>query len=352
MRLDLTSNRLLVIGANGIGKSNLLEAVELLGTLRSHRARQDQDLIYWNEKKAVVKAQCDNDESLLLELRSRGGRKAYRNDNRLTRQLDLIGPLRCVGFSSIDLGLVRGDPSFRRNWLDRVVQQLEPIYSELISRFNRLLRQRNQIWRQSIMESSQERNNLLDTFDAQMALVSTRIHRRRNRALQHLQPLAALWQKRLSNDSELLEINYVPGSLLEGEEEELSWRLAIEDQLKSQRHLEQKLGSCRIGPHRDEIDFLINGIGARRFGSAGQQRTIVLALKLAELELVQQLYGEPPILLLDDVLAELDPKRQLLLLEAVGEKHQCLISATHIDVFEGEWKRNSQIVELGTLKNH
>jgi DNA replication and repair protein RecF len=125
--------------------------------------------------------------------------------------------------------------------------------------------------------------------------------------------------------------------------------LAIESQLLAQRSEEERLGSCRVGPHRDEIGLLLNGNGARRFGSAGQQRSLVLALKLAELELVSELCGEPPLLLLDDVLAELDPRRQKMLLDAVGEKHQCLISTTHLEGFQTEWQQGSQIIEAGSL---
>ncbi len=346
----MTDNRLLVIGANGIGKSNLLEAVELLGSLRSHRASSDQDLIYWGESRALLRATADESEKLELELRRQGGRQARRNGKLLTRQMDLIGPLRCVGFSALDLDLVRGEPALRRQWLDRVVQQLEPIYAELISRYNKLLRQRSQLWRQWRHGSIEERNSLLDAFDVQMALVSTRIHRRRNRALARLQPLATRWQESLSKNNEKLRLAYQPGSQLEGEEAEEPWRLAIEAQLLNQRAEEERLGSCRVGPHRDEVKLLLNDSEARRFGSAGQQRTVVLALKLAELELVGELCGEPPLLLLDDVLAELDPGRQLLLLEAVGQKHQCLVSATHLDGFQGEWQAQSQIIEVGSLR--
>ena len=112
---------------------------------------------------------------------------------------------------------------------------------------------------------------------------------------------------------------------------------------------EERLGSCRVGPHRDEVALLLGGTPARRFGSAGQQRSLVLGLKLAELELVTQLFGEPPLLLLDDVLAELDPTRQHLLLEAVGQEHQCLVSATHLNGFEGGWREHSQILNPGDL---
>ncbi len=345
----MTENRLIVIGHNGVGKSNLLESVELLSSLRSHRSNRNQDLISWDEDQASLTAIIECEQKISLELNRRGGRKAYKNEKLLTRQLDLIGPMRSVGFSALDLELIRGEPSFRRNWLDRIVQQLEPIYSDLISRFSRLLRQRSKLWRNFSAESYKDKNILLDSFDVQMALVSTRIHRRRRRILNRLLPIALYWQKYLSNSQEILNIEYLPGSKLEGEENERLWRESIECQLLEMRSEEEITGNCRIGPHRDDVQFLVNGVDARRFGSAGQQRTIVLALKLAELELIKLLYGKSPILLLDDVLAELDPKRQLLLLDAVGQKHQCLISATHVESFEGAWVRDSQLMELDSF---
>jgi DNA replication and repair protein RecF len=348
LKLTIEAPRLLVIGRNGVGKSNLLEAVELLGCLRSHRASQDQDLIHWDHPRAVLQATANEGDQIELELRRRGGRQARRNGRVLKRQLDLIGPLRCVGFSALDLQLVRGEPALRRQWLDRVVLQLEPIYSDLISRYGRLLRQRTQIWRRQSV-TGPERDHMLAVFDQQMALVSTRIHRRRRRALARLEPLAAAWQQRLSEGREALELHYQPGSQLEGEEAEEPWRQAIAAQLLAQREDEARLGSCRVGPHRDEIGLMLNGITARRFGSAGQQRTLVLALKLAELQLVKELWGEPPLLLLDDVLAELDPHRQRALLEAVGSSHQCLISATHLEAFDPGWQSDAQTLEAERL---
>ena len=348
--VELDQPRLLVIGPNGIGKSNLLEAVELLGSLRSHRCSQDRDLIQWDASRALLRAGLDGGDRIELELRRSGGRQARRNGKPLERQLDLIGPLRCIGFSALDLELVRGEPSLRRSWLDRVVLQLEPVYADLISRYSRLLRQRSQLWRQTARSSSGERHALLDAFDVQMALVSTRIHRRRQRALQRLQPIARRWQAHLSGGAEELELRYQPGSRLEAEEAEEPWRLAIEEQLRAQRSEEERLGSCRVGPHRDEVGLMLGGAPARRFGSAGQQRSLVLGLKLAELDLVTQLFGEPPLLLLDDVLAELDPTRQRLLLDAVGNDHQCLVSTTHLDGFDAGWRKRSQILSPGDLR--
>jgi len=340
---------LILVGPNGVGKSNLLESVELLSSLRSHRSNRNQDLIYWDQDKAFLTAMVEDDQKLSLELNRKGGRKAYKNDKLLTRQHDLIGPMRSVGFSALDLELIRGEPSLRRNWLDRIVQQCEPIYSDLISRFSRLLRQRNQLWRNYSITSNKNQNILFDSFDMQMALVSTRIHRRRRRILDRLLPIASSWQQHLSNNNENLNIVYLPGSKLVGEESEKLWREGIERQLLEMRSEEELTGICRIGPHRDDVQFLVNEVDARRFCSAGQQRTIVLALKLAELELIKTLYAKSPILLLDDVLAELDPKRQLLLLDAVGQEHQCLISATHVESFEGDWVRNSQVMRLDSF---
>jgi len=333
-----------VIGPNGEGKSNLLEAVELLGSLRSHRTSSDRDLIEQGCREGCIRGRTGDGDQLQLVLRRTGGRIAQRNGKVLERQHDLLGSLRCVGFSALDLDLVRGEPAGRRQWLDRVVLQLEPVYGELLSRYGRLLRQRSQLVRRGL--GGEDAQALLDAFDVQMAVIGTRLHRRRARALRRLEPLAAAWQQRLSGGREVLELQYQSGTHLEGEEAEGPWRDALQAQLAAQRSEEWRLGQCTVGPHRDEIGLLLGGQPARRYGSAGQQRTLVLALKMAELELVGAVVGEPPVLLLDDVLAELDPQRQQLLLEAVGEGHQCLVSATHLDAFDGGWQQNSQVIQM------
>jgi DNA replication and repair protein RecF len=290
-------------------------------------------------------------DGLELRLRRVGGREAWRNGKPLARQLDLLGSLRCVGFSALDLVLVRGEPALRRQWLDRVVMQLEPLYGVLLSQYGRLLRQRAQLSRRRLANEE-----LLDVFDTQMAVLGTRLHRRRLRALQRLAPLAATWQAKLGGGAESLVLAYRSGTplaagrdaaALTGETvEESAWRMALETGLRAQRGEEERLGQCLVGPHRDEVEMRFGELPARRYGSSGQQRTLVLALKLAELELVTAVVGAPPLLLLDDVLAELDPTRQQLLLEAVGEGHQCLVSATHVEMFTRGWSRQAQVVAM------
>jgi len=342
--LRLEAPRLLVIGRNGAGKSNLLEAVEVLTGLRSHRSGSDRDLIAHGGSWATLRGTTSEGDVLELRLRRSGGRQALRNDRLLERQLDLTGSLRSVGFSALDLELVRGEPDQRRRWLDRVVLQLEPLYGELLSRYARLLRQRGQLLRRG--PAGTQRQALLDAFDEQMALIGVRLHRRRHRALRRLEPLAAGWQERLGGAGEPLRLRHRSRPALEGEEDEEAWRAALHQELLRQRPEEERLGQCLVGPHRDEIEMLLAEAPARRYGSAGQQRTLVLALKLAELELVRQVVGRPPLLLLDDVLAELDPVRQGMLLEAVGQGHQCLVSATHLEAFGGGWRQASQVVEV------
>ena len=322
-----------------------------MSSLRSHRSSSDLDLIQWNSQNSILKACISETTEVELELRRRGGRLAKRNGKLLTSQNELIGPLRSVSFSAFDMELVRGEPSLRRQWIDSVILQLEPVYYDLIKRYGRLIRQRSNIWKKITFKSKSERDFLLDAFDEQMALVSTRIHKRRHRALQKLEPISQYWQRYLSGGLEDVHLKYKPGSFIEVENTEDTVRFSIEDQLRQQRFQEEKIGQCKVGPHRDEIIFSMNETPLRRFGSSGQQRTLVLALKLSELELLNSIFGEPPLLLLDDVLAELDPKRQQLLLEAIGTTHQCLVSATHLESFDGAWKNESQILEPKSLSS-
>jgi len=339
-----------ILGPNGAGKSNLLEAVELMGTMRSHRAGSDGELISHGQSGATVQGRTDGGDELELRLRRHGGRQVRRNGRLLKRQSDLLGHLRCVSFSTVDLDLVRGEPSRRRTWVDSVVLQLEPAYSDLMQRYRRLLRQRRRVWHLSMQ--AQARSQLLDVLDEQMSIAGGRILRRRQRALGRLEPHVRGWHARLSGTLGALELRYQPGADSATQKQSTPWESTLREQLIQQRSREARLGTPQAGPHRDEIGFVLSERSARRFGSAGQQRSLVLALKLAELELIEQVCGAPPVLVLDDVLAELDPQRQCWLLEAAGNGHQCLISATHLTAFDPAWRQHSQLmrVEQGALR--
>ncbi len=359
--VTFSAPKTIVLGENAQGKSNLLEAVELLSMLKSHRTSRDRDLVQDGQTTAQITAAIDRGvgpHSVKMTLRSSGRRTSVLNGETLKRQIDLLGTLNTVQFSSLDLDLVRGGPAYRRGWLDGLLVQLEPFYAHLLNQYGRVLRQRNALLRKADRDETGfpvgDLSASLAVWDAQLAALGTRLIRRRARALERLTPLAQSWHEQISGQREELQIVYRPSV---AREEPGLWtkpeglQSAFFDKLKQRAIAEQVNGTSLVGPHRDEIEFLINATPARQYGSQGQQRTLVLALKLAELKLIDDVVGEPPLLLLDDVLAELDLNRQNQLLEVIQTRFQTLITTTHLSAFEADWLKSSQIltVEQGKI---
>jgi DNA replication and repair protein RecF len=358
------AQKTILLGQNAQGKSNLLEAIELLATLKSHRTTKDQDLVYKNAEVGQVEAVVQrlySSSTLTLTLRQKGRRTVAINQETLRRQIDFLGLLNAVEFSSLDLDLVRGSPEKRRHWLDALLIQIEPVYAYILQEYNRVLRQRNALLktiRKSLYEdevSSNVENSTweqLALWDVQLAANGSRVMRRRARVMERLAPIAQQWHSRISKHTEQLEIAYAP-NVTWLDDDPQTVQQAILDRIKLRQVAEQNLGTTVVGPHRDEVEFSINETPARSYGSQGQQRTLVLALKLAELELIEKVVGEPPLLLLDDVLAELDLDRQNQLLAAIEDRFQTLITTTHISSFDQQWVQSSQIltVEKGEIVN-
>ena len=325
----------------------MLESVEFLSQLKSNRALSDKDLIENDSNMAQVHGQVDFKDDLIINLYRKGSKKIFVNESLLKKQSEIKNYIQSVCFCSNDINIVKGEPSYRRTWIDRVVSQLEPIYVDLINRFNRLLKQRSHFWRS---ESFQKEKSLeiIDSFDIQMSIISTRIFRRRRRAISKIKPYVEYWHNHLSKSKEQICINFLSGldniSQEEDDEEVICKKIA--EQFLNQRSLEAITGKCNFGPHRDDIEFLINDISVRKYASSGQQRTFILALKMAEMDLLNKTLKVPPILILDDVLAELDINRQNLLLESVGRESQCLISATHLDKLSESFLVSSQMIYL------
>lgn len=350
----------ILLGDNAQGKSNLLEAVELLATLKSHRTSRDRDLVKEGATVGNIKAQLQKDigpSELNLVLRKAGRRTVIANGETLKRQQDFLGNLNAVQFSSLDLDLVRGGPGERRTWIDTLLTQLEPVYAYILQQYNQVLKQRNAFIKQ---HTAEEDSGPLDPtqmalWDAQLATAGTRVIRRRSRGLHRLIPIAQSWHQAISGDAEKLIIQYQPNVLLEQESTTLepatpddpaAVQQAFLEKIKSRAVAEYHQRTSLVGPHRDDIDFSINQTPARQYGSQGQQRTLVLALKLAELELIEAVIGEPPLLLLDDVLAELDLKRQNQLLETIEDRFQTIITTTHLGAFDARWLKESQILTV------
>jgi DNA replication and repair protein RecF len=339
----------ILVGENAQGKTNLLEAVELLATLRSRRASRDRELVYQEERQAQIAATVERlgvAHELVMELRSSGRRSLKVDGQVLRRQVDFLGQVNAVVFSSLDLELVRGGPEARRNWLDGVLLQLEPVYLGLVEQYRQILRQRNALLKQDPAAAG-DKFSQMAFWDAQLATTGSRIMRRRARLLQRLEPLAAHWHRVISGGRETLTLTYRPQVPLPDPQADPEVAQAqFLTELRAKAAAEQALGTSLVGPHRDEVELCINGAAARAYGSQGQQRTLVLALKLAELELIEQVVRDPPLLLLDDVLAELDLQRQNQLLEAIQERVQTLVTTTHLGSFDASWLKAAQILQV------
>ncbi|HLP90252.1 MAG TPA: DNA replication/repair protein RecF [Nostocaceae cyanobacterium] len=345
-KVDFTAAKTILVGNNAQGKSNLLEAVELLATLRSHRLARDRDLIKDGEAIAQIQASLERitgTSELTLTLRRNARRTVAINGETVRRQMDFLGVLNAVEFSSLDLELVRGSPEVRRNWLDTLLIQLEPIYAHILQQYNQVLRQRNAFLKSHVDTSLKSIQSELAIWDAQLVTAGIKVIRRRNRAIQRLTPIATAWHTNISGSMENLLINYAPNvSLVQNQPEELPSNFF--SQLQQRTVAELQRGTTLVGPHRDEIELVINQTPARQYGSQGQQRTLVLALKLAELQLIEEVVKDPPLLLLDDVLAELDLSRQNQLLDAIQDRFQTLITTTHLGSFDSQWLKSSQIL--------
>ncbi|MCU0569251.1 MAG: DNA replication/repair protein RecF [Oculatellaceae cyanobacterium Prado106] len=353
--VEFVAPKTILVGDNAQGKSNLLEAVELLATLRSHRALRDRELVLEGEPIGQITAQLERESGsvdMTITFRSNGRRTVSLNGESLRRQLDFLGLMNAVQFSSLDLDLVRGGPGERRNWIDTLLTQLEPVYAYILQQYNLVLRQRNAFLKQALHRDSRSESEVtqLAIWDAQLAAIGARVIRRRARVIERLAPLAESWHQAISNSTEQLQVRYAPNVAIENmgveTDDPAKMQEAFLERLKLRAIAEQHQGTTLVGPHRDEVEFTINQIPARQYGSQGQQRTLVLALKLAELKLIEAVIGEPPLLLLDDVLAELDLTRQNKLLDTIQERFQTLITTTHLGAFDAQWLKSSQILTV------
>lgn len=348
-QVEFSAPKTILVGPNAQGKSNLLEAVELLSTLKSHRVSRDRDLVKDGESLSQVTATLQRESGpldLSLTLRANGRRTVSVNSETIRRQLDFLGHLNIVQFSSLDMDLVRGGPGERRNWLDAVLVQLEPVYAHLLQQYQQVLKQRNAYLKHHRSDDAPQVDpQQLILWNQQLAASGSRVIQRRQRMLMRLVPLAGHWHQTISGHQEQLEILYTPNVSYDPQFPEQLYPQFL-SQLEEKSMLEQLQGLSLVGPHRDEVTLLINGTPARQYGSQGQQRTLVLALKLAELKLIEEVVGEAPLLLLDDVLAELDLNRQNQLLDAIQTRFQTLITTTHLGAFDAKWLDSAQILTV------
>ena len=350
-----------VAGPNASGKTNLLEAIALLATARSARARADAELISEQSLRgdplpaarfAAEAATADGPVSVEVAIVARNpgeaaGRAAatgrrFRVNGVARRASDLIGRLRVTPFSADDLEIVGGSPGRRRRWLDVAISQLDAAYVRALQRYQRVLQQRNVLLRR-LQERRGRAAGELEFWDGELAASGGTILAARASALRALAPGADERHRQLAPDAGPLEADYRPrlppeaeeavlrGGGADGEEAASAARAVFGEALRAARDGDLAAGVTRAGPHRDDVRFAIGGREAGAFASRGEQRTLALALRLAEIALSRERTGEPPLLLLDDVLSELDAARRARVLEAVREADQAILTTPDAD---------------------
>jgi len=353
LRLDFNADKTIIIGENAQGKTNILEAIFYIASLNSYRAKSDSELIKWGEEICNIKLEINkSDTDILLETIINPPKKKILKVNSLkkNKSSDFISNLCVVNFSTADLMLLRGAPEDRRNWLDIAISQIYPAYLDRLSKYNKIRLQKNNCLKELRTEQSQN-HEILDVWNSQLAVVGSNIIYLRLNFLNELIKNAKEMHKHISGTEEL-DITYnstvitdikINGTLEIKNEEILE---KFNKELDMRKHEEIVRAQSIVGPHRDDISYFINKNDAKKFASQGQQRTVVLALKLAELNLIKQKTGHNPVLLLDDVLAELDGERQNYLLNAISENIQTVVTSVDAANFKEDFLKNVEIYKI------
>jgi DNA replication and repair protein RecF len=311
------------IGANGQGKTNLLEAVAMLALSASPRARRESELVGPAGPGSKIEADAETgtttrEIAITLTVEGERTRRVIEVDGARRRAVDLPGHFRVALFWPDDLGLVKAGPELRRRFLNQLLVQVEPGYARALAGLRRVLEQRNSLLKR--MAAGEGGEDMLDAWNQELVKVGGEIAAARARAVRQLAPEATRCHAEIAS-GEHLEIGY------EGPPENLAE--AVNNSLSE----DLRRGSTSIGPHRDDLTVLLDGKEARSYASQGQQRTAVVSLKLAEANLIHDRTGERPVLLLDDVLSELDGERRAALLAEVAAGGQVIITSVEAGPF-------------------
>ncbi len=321
--IDFNSGINILYGDNAQGKTNILEALYMSGTSKSHKNAKDKETIKFGEEEAHIKTIVDKNSieyKIDIHLKKHKLKGIAINGMPIKKATELFGVLNLIFFSPEDLNIIKDGPSERRRFIDMELCQLDKVYLYNLTNYNKTLDQRNKLLKDMIDKPSLKET--LDSWDEQLIKYGTEIIKRRKQFIDDLNEVIFLIHKKLSGNKEELTINYEP------DVNEINYVNA----LKEVRKKDERFLTTSIGPHRDDMAFLIKNVDLRKYGSQGQQRTAALSLKLSEIELVKSIIKDEPVLLLDDVLSELDKNRQNQLLGSL-DKTQTIITCTGLDEF-------------------
>ena len=321
MTFDSGTN--ILYGDNAQGKTNILEAIYLSATTKSHKGSKDRDIVNFAAEEAHIRTYIEKDgleNRVDMHLRKNKSKGIAINGQKIKKAADLLGLLNVVFFSPEDLSIIKNGPAERRRFVDMELCQLDSFYLYNLNNYNKIVNQRNKLLKELYYNPGLK--DTLSIWDSQLLSYGSKIIERRIAFVEQLNDIIYEIHRKLSGNKEELRICYEPDVTLE----------EYEQKLQSGQERDIRLKQTSTGPHRDDFSFLAGNIDIRKFGSQGQQRTAALSLKLSEIELVKKITRDTPVLLLDDVLSELDSNRQNYLLNSIGDI-QTIITCTGLEEF-------------------
>ena len=321
--LEFDKGTNILYGDNAQGKTNILEAIYMAATTKSHKGSKDKEMIGFGKEEAHIRTYLEKEgvgTRADMHLRKAGSKGIAIDGQKIKKAAELLGLCNVVFFSPEDLSIIKNGPAERRRFVDMELCQLDSFYLYNLNHYNKIVNQRNKLLKDMYMNP--ELKDTLAIWDSQLVSFGSKIVERRELFVDQLNEIIYEIHKKLSGGKEELIISYEP-------------EVAIEEFEKSLRYNQDRdlrMKQTSIGPHRDDFAFLNKDVDIRKYGSQGQQRTAALSLKLSEIELVKKIAKDTPILLLDDVLSELDSNRQNYLLNSIGDI-QTIITCTGLEEF-------------------
>lgn len=336
LRMELSEGVNILYGDNAQGKTNILEAICVCATTKSQKGSKDREMIQLGQEESHIRMYVTRDEidrKLDMHLRKNKAKMAAIDGLAIRKSAELFGLLHVISFSPEDLSIIKDGPAERRRMIDMELCQLDKIYLYHLTKYNKILEQRNNLLKQIGMDAGL--SDTLSVWDEQLVEYGIQIIKARKRFIDELNLLVGPVHEKLSGGKEFLSLHYEPNTEPE---------YFIEN-LKKNREKELILKNTGYGPHRDDISFFLGSDDIRKYGSQGQQRTSALSLKLAEIELVKKTIKDAPVLLLDDVLSELDRNRQKQLLDSIQDI-QTVITCTGLEEFVKERIHSDRIYHV------
>ena len=336
LSIEFSKGITILYGDNAQGKTNILEAIYLSGTTKSHRGTKDKDIIQFGEDESHIRVHVMKHEvghRIDMHLRKNKSKGVDIHGQSIKKSGELFGISHMIFFSPEDLSIIKNGPSERRKFMNLELCQLNKIYHHNYVNYNKALNQRNTLLKQIFYKP--DLKDTLDMWDLYLLEYGKNIIEQRESFIKELNEIVKKIHFHLTGEKESIEIGYEKNVSTE----------EYEKQMLLKRDMDLKYQTTQVGPHRDDICFYINGIDVRKFGSQGQQRTAALSLKLAEIELVKKMIHDTPILLLDDVMSELDSNRKAYLLDSIKDV-QTIVTCTGYDDFIKSRVRIDQIYKV------